>query len=136
MDKLISVSFGVHVFFVLIALIVTVLRFFVVQDNNDYIKMTKRYEFLLPCYHLSITIIIFTGLILSAVSKFHINYTVYLMIIISLITLAGEFKVHKLFKKTSIKDLNSQDIFRKLAIKKYLLDIIMILVTALIALIL
>ncbi len=135
MNELFSVSVDIHIFFVLIALVVSILRFFTVKNNN-YIKMTKRYEFLLLYYHLSIAIVIFTGLILSAVSKFHINYTVYLMIIISLVTLAGEFKVHKLFKKTSIKDLNSQDIFRKFAIKKYLLDIVMILATALIALIL
>ena len=103
------------------------------KSYNDYVAMTKRYEFFSPLYYLSLSIVIFTGFVVLAVYKFHTNYIVYLMIFTSAVIIVGAFKNHKLFKQTKVKDINSQKIFKQFAIKKYLLDIIFIVLTIILA---
>ena len=129
MNELVSMSVEIHLFFVFLTLVLAVINLFVVKSCSDYIKMTKKFELFSPLYYLSLSVVIFTGSVVLAVFKFHANHAVYLMIFTSLIVIIGAFKAYKLFKKTRVRDINSQEIFRKFAVKKYLLDIALILVT-------
>ncbi len=129
MNELVSMSVKIHIFFVFLMLVFAFINLLVVKNCNDYVTMTKRFELFSPLYYLSLSVVIFTGSIVLAVFKFHINYAVYLMIFTSIVIVVGAFKAHKLFKKTRMRDINSQEIFRKFTIKKYLIDIVIILIT-------
>jgi len=129
MNELVSISTNLHVFFVFLMLIFAFVNLFVIKSCSDYIDMTKKYEFFSPLYYLSLSIVIFTGSVVLAVFKFAISYTVYLMIFTSIIVIAGAFKTHRLFKLTRVRDVNSQEVFRKFAVKKYILDIVLIIIS-------
>jgi len=129
MNELVSMSVQIHIFFVFSTLAFAVINLFVIKSCSDYITMTKKFELFSPLYYLSLSVVIFTGSVVLAVFKFHANHAVYLMIVTSLVIITGAFKTHKLFKKTRIKDTNSQEIFESFAIKKYMLDIVLIAIT-------
>ncbi len=130
MDELVSLSIQIHIFFLFLTLLFAIVSFFVVKSSKEYINMTKKFEFFTPLYYLNLSIVIFTGFVILAVFKFHTNYSVYFMLLSSIAIIIGAFKVYKLFKKTRVKDINSQELFRQFAIKKYLFDIVIILITA------
>jgi len=129
MNEMISMSIGIHIFFAFLTLLLAMVNLFVVKSYNEYIAMTKKFELFSPMYYLSLSVVVFTGSVVLAVFKFHANHAVYLMIFTSLVVIVGAFKTHKLFKKTRIKDTNSQEVFKKFAIKKYILDILLIAIT-------
>jgi uncharacterized membrane protein len=95
--------------------------------------MTKKVEFFTPMYYLSLSVVIFTGLVVLAVFHFHFVHTVYVMILTALVIIIGAFKAYKLFKQTRIKDTSSQIIYRDFATKKYLVDIGLLIFTIIFA---
>ena len=133
MNELISLSIKIHIFFVFVTLLICMINFYIMKNYSDYIAMTKKYEFFSPLYYLSLSVVIFTGLVVLAVYKFHTNYSVYLMILASIVIIVGAFKNHKLFKQTRVKDINSQEIFKNFAIKKYFIDILAMIFTIILA---
>ncbi len=133
MNELVSMSVQIHIFFVFLTLVFAIINLFVVKSCSEYVAMTKKFELFSPLYYLSLSVVVFTGSVVLAVFKFHANHAVYLMVFTSIVIIIGAFKTHKLFKKTRIKDTNSQEVFRKFAIKKYLLDIAVILITIVLA---
>ncbi len=133
MNELISLSIKIHIFFVFVTLLICMINFYIMKSYSDYIAMTKKYEFFSPLYYLSLSVVIFTGLVVLAVYKFHTNYSVYLMILTSIVIIVGAFKNHKLFKQTIVKDINSQEIFKNFAIKKYFIDILAMIFTIILA---
>ncbi len=133
MNELVSMSVQIHIFFVFLTLALAVINLFVVKSCSDYIAMTKKFELFSPLYYLSLSVVVFTGSVVLAVFKFHANHAVYLMVFTSAVVIIGAFKAHKLFKKTRVKDVNTQEIFRKFAGKKYLVDIVLMLITVILA---
>lgn len=133
MNELVSMSVQIHIFFVFLTLTLAVINLFVVKSSSEYIAMTKKFELFSPLYYLSLSVVIFTGSVVLAVFKFHINHAVYLMVFTSIVIIIGAFKTHKLFKKTRVKDISSQEIFRKFAVKKYLIDIALMLISIIVA---
>ena len=133
MNELVSMSVHIHIFFVFSTLTLAVINLFIVKSCSEYVAMTKKFELFSPLYYLSLSVVVFTGSVVLAVFKFHANHAVYLMVFTSVVIIIGAFKAHKLFKKTRIKDSNSQEVFRKFAIKKYLFDIAAMLITIVLA---
>ena len=133
MNELVSMSVQIHIFFAFLTLALAVINLFVVKSCSDYIAMTKKFELFSPLYYLSLSVVVFTGSVVLAVFKFHANHAVYLMVFTSVVIIIGAFKTHKLFKKTRVKDVNSQEVFRKFAVKKYLIDIALMLITIILA---
>jgi hypothetical protein len=129
MNELVSMSINLHIFFVFLTLLFAIINLFVVKSCSEYIAMTKKHELFTPLYYLSLSVVIFTGSVVLAVFKFDINHAVYLMILTSVIIIIGAFKNHRLFKLTRVRDENSQIIFRKFAAKKYIVDIVLIIIT-------
>jgi len=130
MKELVSMSINLHIFFVALTFVLAVINLLIVKNCNDYIKMTKRVELFAPLYYLSLSVVIFTGSVVLAVFKFHFKHSVYLMLLISLVIIIGAFKANRLFKMTRVKNIPSQDRYREFAYKKYLLDGVLIAVTA------
>ena len=133
MNELLSMSIKIHIFFVFITLLIAIINFYIMKNYQNYIAMTKKYEFFTPLYYLSLSIIIFTGFVILAVYKFQMSYSIYFMVFTSIVIIVGAFKNHKLFKQTRVKDINSQKIFKQFAIKKFLLDIIFIVLAIILA---
>ncbi len=133
MNELIKYSIDIHIFFVFFILSLSVINLYVVKKCDEYIKMTKKYELFSPLYYLGLSAVIFTGSVVLAVFKFDIKPIVYLMILVSLVIIVGAFKTHKLFKKTRVRDMESQVRFREFAVKKFGIDTLLILFTTILA---
>jgi len=136
MNEMISMSVDIHIFFVFLMLVLAVMNIFVVKSYNDYVKMTKKIEFFSPLYYLSLSVVIFTGSVVLAVYKFRTNLAVFFMIFVSLIIIVSAVKNHKLFKKTRMRDIKSQEVFKSFATKKYLLDIVLMSIAIVLAFVL
>ncbi len=129
MDELVSMSVDLHIFFVFLTLVLAFVNLMVIKKCQEYINMTKKVELFTPMYYLSLSVVIFTGLVVLAVFHFHFIHTVYVMILTAIVIIIGAFKSYKLFKQTRVKDTNSQIIYRKFAIKKYIVDIVLLVFT-------
>ncbi len=133
MNELVSMSVDLHIFFVFLTLLLAFVNLLVIKKCQEYINMTKKVELFTPMYYLSLSVVIFTGLVVLAVFHFHFVHTVYVMIITAVIIIATAFKSYKLFKQTRIKDINSQIIYRQFATKKYIVDIVLLIFTIIFA---
>ena len=85
--------------------------------------MTKRVELFTPLYYLSLSIVVFTGFVVLSVYHFQIKAIVYLMMASVLVMIYSAFKTHKKFKRTRVKDIESQITYRNFAANKYKVDI-------------
>ncbi len=129
MSEMISMSIDIHIFFVFLTLCFAIINLFVVKKVGEYVKMTKKVEMFTPAYYISLSIVMFTGFVVLAAIHFETIYIVYFMILVALHIITSAFKVHRLFKKTHLKDKESQIVFKKYAQRKYIVDIILIFAT-------
>ncbi len=133
MNELVEMSINLHLFFVVLSLILSLINIFVVKKIEDYVDMTKKVELFTPAYYLSLSITVFTGFIVLSVYHFHFTFAVYIMIASTIHIIISGFKCHKFFKKTRMQDKESQITFRKFADRKYKIDSILIILTIILA---
>jgi len=133
MEQMVSMSIDLHLFFVFLTLALALINLWIIKKIDNYVDMTKKVEMFTPAYYLSLSIVIFTGFVVMAAYRFHTVYTAYLMIAVSVYIIVTAFKANRLFKKTRIRDKNSQKVYREFAIKKYLVDIALMVLTIVIA---
>ncbi len=131
MEEMVSMAIQLHIGFIILALSLASYIYFVSSKFED-IKYAQKYEKTYSWYLMSLSIIGFTGIVVMAVEQFAFHWGVIWMIIIFIIMIATSVKVHKLFKKSDRFDKNSIIAFSQFAKKKYLLDIVLMLVTGVI----
>jgi len=133
MDELLKMSLDIHIFSVVASIIFCIVNLFIIKNVENYIAMTKKVEMFTPIYYFFISLAMFTGFVMWAVSRFKFDISVYLMVLSFIAIIVGAAKSYKLFKKTRIKDKNSQKVFREFAIKKYIFDAILLILVAFLA---
>jgi len=133
MSELILLATKLHVFTV--AMLVTLIIFIILrlQSESDYVKLTKKYERYSLFYYFFLSSILFTGLILFTVLKFKWSIRVILMIMAILHLTVTSIKLHKIFKNTRKNDIDSQLLFRKYLKKKYLIDIVVLVIVGVVS---
>ncbi len=112
--------------FLLLAIIVWVLL--ILKSNRDFAQLSRKYEAVSLYYRAVLGVLFFTGLVVMAVAKFAVSWMVYVMVLVILHMSATSVKENIIYKKTHLKDIPSQEAFKKYAVKKYTIDIIMIVV--------
>ena len=85
-----------------------------------------KYEQLSLYYRATLGALFFTGLVVMAVAKFDVLWTVYIMVLVVLHMIATTVKENIIYKRTHIKDAPSQESFKAYAKKKYRIDIALI----------
>jgi len=133
MDELILLSTKLHIFAVVFSLILIVFITLRLQSEGDYVKLTKKYERYSLFYYFFLASIFFTGLILFTVMKFEWSVSIVLMIMAILHLTVTSIKLHKIFKNTRKNDVDSQLIFKKYLKKKYLIDIIVLVIVGVVS---
>ncbi len=92
----------------------------------EFKPFSLKYEQLSLYYRATLGILFFTGLVVMAVAKFDVLWTVYIMVLVVLHMIGTSVKENIVYKLTHIKDTVSQETFKAYAKKKYITDIIMI----------
>ncbi len=133
MQDMISMAIELHMgsIFLLLAIIVWVLL--ILKSNRDFAQLSRKYEAVSLYYRAVLGVLFFTGLVVMAVAKFAVSWMVYVMVLVILHMSATSVKENIIYKKTHLKDIPSQEAFKKYAVKKYTIDIIMIVVVGVVS---
>ncbi len=128
MEEIFELAIKLHIVFIISSISIAIYILYLFYANIKYIPLTRKIEFITIWYYVSLAALAFTGLIALTVQKFAFSFSVILMIIVSTIIFITGIKEYRLFKKTRLKDITSQKNYRNFAKKKYLWDIILIIV--------
>ena len=133
MQDMISTAIALHLgsIFLILAIIIWVLL--ILKSDRDFAPLSRKYEAVSLYYRALLGVLFFTGLVVMAVAKFDVSWMVYVMILVILHMSATSVKENIVYKKTHIKDIPSQEAFKKYAMKKYMIDIIMIVVVGVVS---
>ena len=133
MQDMISTAIELHLgsIFLILAIIVWVLL--VLKSDRDFAPLSRKYEAVSLYYRALLGVLFFTGLVVMAVAKFDVSWMVYVMVLVILHMSATSVKENIIYKKTHLKDIPSQEAFKKYAVKKYTMDIIMIVVVGVVS---
>ena len=128
MNEMISMAIALHVGAIFLILLLLVLLVLLFREVLDFKAFSFKYEKLSLYYKATLGALFFTGLVVMAVSKFQVSWMVYLMVLATLIMIGTSIKENLIYKLTQVKDALSQETFIRYAKRKYILDIIMIVV--------
>lgn len=129
MEEFIALSVQLHLLFVISLVVLIIINLYLLKSDSVFIKLSKKLELIAPQYYIVLSAIFFTGIIVMAVKKFEFSLSVWIMILVWLFILVKGIKKHKIYKKMEKRDENLQVDYKKLAIKKYTIDAILIIVT-------
>ncbi len=133
MNEMISMAIALHIGAVFLILLLLVLLVLLFRKVPDFKAFSFKYEKLNLYYRATLGALFFTGLVVMAVVKFHVSWMVYVMVLATLIMIGTSIKENTVYKRTHIKDSISQETFIAYAKRKYILDIIMIVVVGVVA---
>ncbi len=133
MQDMISMAIELHMgaIFLILAIIAWVL--IVLKSDREFAPLSRKYEAVSLYYRAVLGVLFFTGLVVMAVVQFQVSWMVYVMVLVILHMIATSVKENIIYKKTHIKDIPSQEAFKKYAVKKYVMDVIMIVVVGVVS---
>ena len=120
MEELVSTAIKYHQYFIGGMLIVALVNLYFIFTNKDFSKKVKKVN---PVYYALFASVAFTGIIILAVNHMHMTHAVYMMIAVWLVIFVMSMKLFKKYKYGTPQE------YRSFAKKKYLIDIILIIIT-------
>ncbi|MBL0686310.1 MAG: hypothetical protein JJV95_06205 [Sulfurospirillum sp.] len=120
MEELIVTAIKYHQYFITGMLIVALVNLYFIFTCKEFSKKVKKVN---PIYYALFASIAFTGLIILGVQHMYMTHAIYLMLLVSLLIFITSIK---LFKKYKYGTLDEYRVFAK---KKYISDIILIVIT-------
>ena len=130
MNELISLSSQLHLVFIVVCFRLILSNIYLLRSDRTFFNLSKRLELLAPQYYIVLAAIFFTGIIVMAVRQFSFSLSVWLMIAVWIGMLVLGIKAHKRYK-TLERSEASQDAYKRFALKKYSIDLILLVVTSL-----
>jgi len=130
MNELIELSAQLHLIFVVVLIGLILINLYLLKSDKIFFKLSKRLELIAPQYYIVLAAIFFTGLIVMAVRQFSFSLIVWEMMIAWVVIVGLGIKNHKLYKKARL-DAGSQNMYKALAFRKYLLDLALVAITIL-----
>ncbi len=133
MEQLITLSRELHEVSLFITILLVIYLYFKFLFEKDYVTLTKKYERYSLVYFFFLGVLFFTGLVLFTVMKFKWSFKIVLMIVALLHMTVTSIKLHRIFKKSNLFDKNSQKSFKSYSLKKYFIDILVLVMIGFIA---
>ncbi len=128
MEELLSAAKWTHQLFSGGLLLLAVLNIYFIKKEQLFHALARQIEFLAPQYYLLLAAILFTGLLVWTVEEFVIKADVLAMISIWFIILITSIIKYQKYKRVRAKDIEGQKEFKNFAMKKYISDIVLIIV--------
>ena len=133
MNEFISLSTQLHLLFVIVLVVLIGINLYLLKKDTGFVKLSKKLELIAPQYYIVLSAIFFTGIIMMAVTQFSFHIGVWVMIFVWIFILFFGIKGHRRYKKMDKNDELSQGDYKTFAIKKYSIDLVLILVSTLFA---
>ena len=127
MQDMISMAIDLHLIFIAATLVLAFINLFMVSTDLEYVKFTKKIEFVSPQYYILLSAIAFTGIVILGAEGLVFSFEIFLMIIVWIVIVFLSVKKHKMFKKTAPNSIESNESFKAFAKKKYLIDMVLML---------
>ncbi len=128
-------SVDMHVFAIIILFVIILINFYQVLNEKDFISLSKKLKIMTPLFHLCNAIVFYTGAIVAAHLQ-KMNPSIILMIVMTILLMILEIKRYKKMRVIKSSETALQDEFRFFAKKIYIIQIIAIILTTIIAFIL
>ena len=117
---MVNLSIYIHIV-VVIFLILSQLTFFVIKNEENFIIFSKKFRFLQLIQNIIFGMIVFTGIIVMAVTKFTLwNIEIFFMIFLALIILSYQIILYKKNKPIKSTEKELQNSFKNYVSKIYL----------------
>ncbi|WP_262363681.1 hypothetical protein [Aliarcobacter cryaerophilus] len=115
-----------HIYAIYIFLGIILFNLYSVVTKKDFISLAKRLKFMIPIYHLSNAVVIYTGTIVAFYAQ-QFSFTIVLMIPASIFLLVIEIKRYKKQRVIKVADIKLQEDFYIYAKKIYIIEIAVLL---------
>lgn len=133
MNEFITLSTQLHLLFVIVLVVLIGINLYLLKKDTGFVRLSKKLELIAPQYYIVLSAIFFTGIIMMAVTQFAFHIGVWGMIFVWIFILFFGIKGHRRYKKMDKKDEVAQGGYKAFAIKKYTIDLALILVVTLFA---
>jgi hypothetical protein len=120
MEELIVTATKYHQYFIGGMLIVALVNLYFIFSSEEFSKKVKKVN---PIYYALFASVAFTGVLVLGVNHLHMTHATYLMLVVWLVIFVMSMKLFKKYK------YGTPDEYRSFAKKKYILDIVLIVVT-------
>ena len=127
MEQMITTSINLHLFIIGATILLALYNVYASYNLKDETKYINRMKYIQPQYLSLVTAIMFTGITVMAVNHFVINPSLILMIIAVLIIYFTSTKMHMIRKNAHTDDIPEMNYLRGFVKKKYLGDVVLIL---------
>lgn len=128
MTDLISMALNLHRIFIGLTLLIAVLSLIFVQQDKDFRGFSNRVESMTLQYYFMLAALFFTGLVVFGATGLEVTWQVVMMVGAIGWIIFTSAKLHQVFKRTRERDIESQKIFKEYAKRKYITDILIIVV--------
>lgn len=128
MEEMVTLSIRLHLIFVVLLVLLLGINLYLLKSDKTFFNLSKRLELLAPQYYIVLSAIFFTGLIVMAVRQFSFSWIVWEMVVVWIVLIAFGIRAHKAYKKVKRSELSS-DTYKALAIRKYTVDLVLIVLT-------
>ncbi|HIO91096.1 MAG TPA: hypothetical protein EYG69_04920 [Campylobacterales bacterium] len=133
MQELMTASLLTHVSFLIITILTTIIMLFIFFTREDYARLTRSYERGSLVYFMFLAILIFTGFLAWVVMKFVITFKIIIMVLAVLHMIVTSVKLNIAFKRSRVRNLESQKNFIMYGRKKYMTDTFVFIVIGFVA---
>jgi hypothetical protein len=133
MTEMVSMSIGVHTLAIVLMLLLLLWMLKLLRSVGEFQPFSLKYEVLSLYYRALLATLFFTGIVVMAVAQFHVSWVAYGMLAVVLYMVGTSIKESLLYKQTRLKDVASQEAFKTYAKRKYMVDLIMIVLLSVVA---
>ncbi len=126
MEQMITMSINLHLFIIGATILLALYNIYASYNLKDQVKYINRMKYIQPQYLSLVTAIMFTGITVMAVNHFVIKPSLIFMIIAILVIYFTSTKLHMIRKHAHTHDIQEMNYLRGFVKKKYIGDIVLI----------
>lgn len=133
MEQMITMSINLHLFIIGATILLALYNIYASYNLEDQTIYINRMKYIQPQYLSLVTAIMFTGITVMAVNHFVIKPSLVLMIIAVLVIYFTSTKLHMIRKNAHTNDIQEMNYFRGFVTKKYIGDIVLMVVVGVVS---
>ncbi len=136
MEPMITMSINLHLFIIAATILLALYNIYASNKLENEVVYINRMKYIHPQYLMIVSAIIFTGVIVMATNNFNLRISLVIMIVAVLWMFYTSIKKHIIRQETNTNDKESMQNFRAYVKKKYMIDIVLMLVVGAISFVL
>ena len=125
-NEMISLAIDLHLFFIVAIFLVMIRIYLLIRSKREFRELSLSYDSWALYYRALLGALLFSGLVVMAVSHFDVGWQVWMMVVLGIGMLVYTIKEYMYYKPTSIKNLQANEAFINFTKKKYLIELVIL----------